>query len=75
MDWLCANMLSHHADSLFKPFGPCHGFMERRSPTYYSVRYSLLEDTLKNTSCLPRPGFEPGTSSCGTRIIHSIYTI
>ena len=33
----------------------------------YSVYNSQLEDTLKNTSCLPRPGFEPGTSSCGTR--------
>ena len=35
--------------------------------TYYNVYNSDFEDTLKNTSFLPRPGFEPGTSSCGTR--------
>ena len=34
---------------------------------YYSVYNNQLEDTLKNTSYLPRPAFEPGTSSCGTR--------
>ena len=33
----------------------------------YSVCNSVLEDTLNNTSCLPCPGFEPGTSSRGTR--------
>ena len=52
---------------LFKPSGPRHGFPERRTPTYYSVYNSDFEDTLKNTSFLPLPGFEPGTSSCGTR--------
>ena len=33
----------------------------------YSVYNSEFEDTLKNTSCLPRSGFEPRISSCGTR--------
>ena len=32
----------------------------------YIVYNIQLEDTLKNTSCLPHLGFEPGTSSCGT---------
>ena len=32
-----------------------------------SLYNSQLEDTLNNTSCLPCSGFEPKTSSCGTR--------
>ena len=35
--------------------------------TYYNVYNSQLKDTLENTSFLPRPGFKPGTSLCGTR--------
>ena len=35
--------------------------------SYYSLYNSPLGDTLKNTSCLPFLGFEPGTYSCGTR--------
>ena len=65
--WICANMQSHHADRLFQPLGPHHGFPERWTPTYYSVYNSQLEDTLNNKRCLPRPGFKPRTSSCGTR--------
>ena len=45
-------MQSHHADRLFKPLGPHLGFTERRTPTYYSVYNSQLEDTLNNTSYL-----------------------
>ena len=39
----------------------------QRIYSYYSIYNSQLEDTLKNTSSLPLPGFEPRTSSCGTR--------
>ena len=53
-------------EQLFKPSRPCHGFPDHWTLTYYSVYNSELEDTLKNTRCLPCQGFEPGTSSCGT---------
>ena len=45
-------------------------FIYHENPIYYiyhGVYNSQLKDTLNNTSCVPRPRFEPGTSSCVTR--------
>ena len=52
---------------------PPHGFPENRVLTLLFTIIVNQKIPWKNLSCLPFPGFEPGTSSCGTRKCHFVH--